>query len=123
MMNMKRRWSVLAWPGTAQELAARLKQPASWVGCAGFSIGQVVLLNDSSSEDGAQEFAVVAVDSGQQVESLTISWMEEERLAGALERLANGHEWVTMERDWPAGEGPRERIDTPQAHGRCALCA
>ena len=104
-------------------MAAELKRHTSWVGCAGFQLGQVLLMNDSSSEDGAQEFAVVVADSGHQVESLTVSWFEEERLAGTLERLANGHEWVTMERDWPAGQDPRERIDTPHAHGRCALCA
>lgn len=46
----------------------------SFVLCQGFQVGEYLFLNDSSSEDGAQEFAVI--HNGFQVESLTVSWVK-----------------------------------------------
>lgn len=45
--------------------------------CTGFQLGYFIFLNDSFSEDGAQEYAVIK--HGVQIDSLTVSWMESER--------------------------------------------
>ena len=45
--------------------------------CTGFQLGYFIFLNDSTSEDGAQEYAVIK--HGVQIDSLTVSWMESER--------------------------------------------
>jgi hypothetical protein len=42
--------------------------------CTGFQLGDFIFINDSTSEDGAQEYAVVK--HGMQIESLTVSWVD-----------------------------------------------
>ena len=49
------------------------ESPRSWTLCTGWRLGDLVLVNDSTSEDGAQEWSVSR--GGRQVESLTVSWM------------------------------------------------
>jgi len=52
----------------------------TWCLCNGFEAEGVILLNDSFSEDGAQEYAVIIPSqdrtSGTQVDSITASWCE-----------------------------------------------
>ena len=43
----------------------------TWPLCTGFSLQEIFFLNDSFSEAGAQEYAVVR--DGRQIESLTVS--------------------------------------------------
>ena len=50
----------------------------TWTLCTGFSLQGFLFLNDSFSEDGAQEYAVVR--DGQQIESITVSWMSRAEL-------------------------------------------
>ena len=71
------------------EMATAMKR-CTWTLCTGFRFGNVLLLNDSTSEDALQEYAVALVEpdgSGQFVESYTISWMEIDRLVKLVREL------------------------------------
>jgi hypothetical protein len=76
MMHSKRRHRVKAY-ATAIELAHDLLN-MTWTTCSGFSWGSLVLLNDATSEDGAQEYGVLR--NGRQIESLTVSWMDDSKV-------------------------------------------
>jgi hypothetical protein len=83
--------------------------------CTGFRLGDTLWLNDSFSEDGAQEYAVLR--NGRQIESITVSWCKPDRL---LDSIAQFHEGRAEGIDF----GPVAlRLETPEAHGRCPLCA
>lgn len=76
MMHRNRRHRIKEL-ATLEELADKLTN-YSWTVCCGFRVGDLILLNDATSEDGAQEFAVIR--DGRQIESLTASWMKEARM-------------------------------------------
>jgi len=72
----------------------------TWTLCTAFQY-RSLLLNDATSEDGAQEFAVFripeqfvdgTIPSGTylQIESITVSWMGAGRLRSYLDELAGG---------------------------------
>lgn len=82
-----------------------------WTTCSGFVCGSLTLLNDSTSESGAQEYAVIR--AGRQIESLTCSWMEPAELQATLERLDRGEGGVDT--------GPVEIREHPK--GPCSRCA
>jgi hypothetical protein len=67
---------------------ARTVQRATWTGCTGFKAGSLILLNDSTGPDGAQEYAVIR--NGRQIESLTVSWMKLDELQTLLNHLDSG---------------------------------
>jgi hypothetical protein len=76
----------------AGELADKLTS-TTWCLCNGFRIGDVIFINDSTSEDGAAEFAVIEVDSeqpthGKQIESITFGWLHDD-VPAALEHIIN----------------------------------
>lgn len=77
MLHERRRFCVADVP-SIEELARKLTQ-CTWTLCTGFRLaadGQVLLLlNDSTHEDGAQEYAVFRED-GQQLESITFGWCD-----------------------------------------------
>lgn len=57
------------------------------VGCAGFRFNDVLYINVSISENGAQEYEVIEIEketsgtyTGVQFESITVSWMSPEKL-------------------------------------------
>lgn len=83
----------------------------TWTTCSAFSWRSLTLLNDATSEDGAQEYAVVR--AGRQIESLTVSWMEPEKLRALLERLDQGEGGCDL--------GPVAMVPHPE--GYCARCA
>jgi hypothetical protein len=60
----------------------------TWTGCTGYRLDDYLLLNDSFSPDGAQEFAVCRISDGKsiQVETITIvNWrFNENHLEGIL---------------------------------------
>lgn len=58
--------------------------------CSGFKIERLVFLNDSSSEDSLQEYAVIDTRSGKQIESITVSWIEADRLREMVQGYLNG---------------------------------
>ena len=117
-MHRKRRWSVQTWE--LKDIAEKLTS-STWTLCTGIRWNGLVLLNDSVSEDGAQEYAIIREDSGVLVESFTCSWMKLARLAACLHRLAAGHDEIIMVSTWPEGEDPRSRIEVGDGH-RCQLC-
>ena len=82
----------------------------SWCLCAGFKWKSITLLNDSTSEDALQEYAVIK--NGRAIESLTVSWIKADKLAEYIQEYeANTH---------GADFGPVQ----PQSHPRdCDLCA
>ena len=105
-------------------------------GCCGFSlnaaVGAYLFLNDSTSADGAQEFAVVKVvpdgevNEYHQIESITFGWCTYEKALELIRRTLAGE----FDRSPLADYERRERsvirptqITTPKQHGRCHLCA
>jgi len=102
----------------AAELAKLLTQ-YTWCGCTGFAYGGALFLNDSSSADGAQEYALCTLD-GVQVDSVTFGWMSKDQaeafLVDCLPDIVTGRTPV-MQRTVPI------HIDTYQDHGRCRHCA
>ena len=56
MIHTKRRWYVSPVENT-ETLAEKLTQH-SWTLCTGFALQGTLFLNDSTSEDGAQEYAI-----------------------------------------------------------------
>ncbi len=123
-MMHKRRWVVSAVP-TIEQLAEMLTQ-RSWTLCSGFSVDghpAYLFLNDATHEDGAAEFAIVSGGmSGPhvQIESITFSWCS---IDSALEHIRKA-----LAGDYDASSFARAldlsgRLDTPERHGRCHLCA
>jgi hypothetical protein len=77
---------------TTTELANKLTQ-YTWTLCSAFELrvgGQcLTFYNDSTSEDGAQEYAVYrqGVGFSVQIESITFGWCSEARALELIERL------------------------------------
>lgn len=118
MLHSKRIWSVCPAEGP-ERLAEQLTQ-YTWCGCNGFSLGGYLFVNDATCADGAQEYGVLKYrdDHYVQIESLTFSWMNEAKALELIRRVL-------------AGEFDQEcydvvdaaRIQTPEEHCRCHLCA
>lgn len=89
VMHRSRRWGVTR--RTTEELAELLSS-STWCLCTGIETdGGSIWLNDATSEDGAQEYAVLRLLDGKwrQVESITVSWCSTEKLleyAGRADR-------------------------------------
>jgi uncharacterized protein YdiU (UPF0061 family) len=84
----------------------------TWTLCTGLSFEGVLFLNDSFSEDGAQEYAVVR--NGRQIESLTVSWMSRGEAHNTIDAILHGS---------AIDYGPvRFMLDDPDDH-HCLLCA
>lgn len=118
MLHSNRIWVVVDSEG-AERLAHQLTQ-YTWCGCNGFRLSNYIFVNDSTSADGAQEYAVLRPDENDyaQIESLTFSWMSEDHALGITQRVLAGefdHE-VFGERI------ERRRLQSPAEHGRCHLC-
>ncbi len=117
-MHSRRPWSVTP-AESAQWLAEQLTQ-YTWCGCNAFSLGGYLFLNDATSGDGAQEFGVLIRqgDHYVQIESLTFSWMTTEKALDIIRRVLAGEfdneRYATVD---------ASRIQTPEEHGRCHLCA
>jgi hypothetical protein len=73
--------------GSLDELVDKLTT-RTWTLCTCFAYQELLLANDSFSEDGAQEYAVYK--DGRQIESLTVSWMTRESLAEVIQDLLSG---------------------------------
>jgi hypothetical protein len=86
----------------------------TWTLCTCFAYHELLLANDSFSEDGAQEYAVYK--EGRQIESLTVSWMTRENLREVIEALRSGaYEELEF--------GPVQPLQTePASEHSCALC-
>jgi hypothetical protein len=119
MMHDSRTWCVGPIE-TAEELARKLTE-MTWTLCTGFELQGYLFLNDSTSEDGAQEFGVVKrLPDGSylQVESITFGWLDEVRALASIRRSLQGE---FDDKEFAHAVTPR--LQTPQEHGRCPLCA
>ena len=122
MLHSKRVWCV-SEVAAAEELARKLTEP-TWCCCTAFSVKgypQYVWLNDSTSPDGAQEFAVcrAAMDNSdlRQLESITFGWCDYEQALELILATLNGdddnNEWART---------VSAVIQTAKDHGRCGHC-
>lgn len=123
MLHTDRVWCV-SEVGSAEELAKNLTE-TTWCCCQAFQIAgqpRYVWLNDSTSPDGAQEFAVcrLGLPNGEirQVESITFGWCDYARALQFIRDTLNGsdddNEWARI---------VTAIIQTAEAHGRCGHCA
>jgi hypothetical protein len=123
MFHKNRRW-VIAPVASVQELAHMLTQ-RTWTLCSGFYVErhpETIFLNDATHEDGAAEYGVTRrLDASWiQVESITFSWMDESKAAQTIQSAIAG--------EFDANDFARKidlegRLDQPNEHGRCHLCA
>lgn len=120
MFHSHRVWCVS--PVTSPEELAEKLTETTWCCCTGFELAGYLFLNDSTSPDGAQEYAVVKRDGGQgrpvQIESITFGWCDRTKA-------------LTYIQDTLAGKYDRSEfrpevaptLQTPEQHGRCSHCA
>ena len=113
MIHTKRRYCITT-VNTPEELHTWLVDSPMTL-CTGFRLRETLWLNDSFSENGAQEYAVI--QHGRQIESITVSWCRPDKL---LDFIVDFHENEVVGVDF----GPvAVHIEMPEAHGRCPLCA
>jgi hypothetical protein len=99
---------------TADELADLLADHA-WTTCTGFRLGGWLWLNDSTSENGAQEFAVVHEGEGMQHDSWTCSWMTRDRCEELI--------LATVANPSPEWHFGRVQVNLAGPAHRCGACA
>jgi len=120
MLHDHRTWT-LADIESPDELAEKLTQQ-TFVLCQGFRLEGLLFLNDSLSEDGAQEYALVEEATGIQLDSLTVSWMTPERFLVCLEEISKQRsEESAYGRIDVATKTDRHGYGSPC--GPCPLCA
>ena len=123
MMHSNRIWCVTEVE-SAEELALKLTT-GTWCCCQAFRIkghSHYVWLNDSTSEDGAQEYAVCRQDLAtgdlRQLESISFSWCDRDR---ALQFI-----FATLSGDDDHNEWARPvtaNLQSPEEHHHCQHCA
>ena len=120
MLHSNRVWCVNPVE-SAEELARKLTE-TTWCCCTAFTLGGYGWLNDSTSPDGAQEYAVLKGDGGQgapvQIESITFGWCDEATALDFIRRTLAGHD---DRNDFRRDVAPR--MESPEQHGRCPHCA
>ncbi|MFH1417346.1 MAG: hypothetical protein ABII12_03560 [Planctomycetota bacterium] len=119
MMHKRRRWMITE-AKTPEQLARDLTEQ-TWTLCTGFEFKGYLFLNDSTSEDGAQEYAVVLpLPDGAyvQIESITFGWCSFEKGLANVKHIITG---AADRSEFRHAVAPR--LDTPEAHGPCQLCA
>lgn len=120
MLHKNRVWSI-SHVGSADELASKLAQ-FTWTGCSAFQLNQFIFANDSTSSDGAQEYAVLrpssTLDCLEQIESITFSWCSESRSLELILEIMARHcdlaSWCHVS---------RSQFQTSDEHRVCYLCA
>lgn len=118
MFHSKRTWCV-GPVESAEQLAEKLTQH-TWTLCTAFELAGYLFLNDSTSEDGAQEYAVVQRmpdGTSRQVESITFGWCSE---AQALDYVRRSIAGEFDGADYARTVSPR--LETHEQHGTCPLC-
>ena len=121
MLYTKRTWCVT--PAENAETLARKLTEYTWTLCTGFELADYLFLNDSTSEDGASEWAIVRLPRGGgepflQVESITFGWCSYERaleyIQGAIAGKFDAFDFVAP---------VRPRLQSREEHKVCPLCA
>ncbi len=121
MFHEKRTWCVT--PAESAEALARNLTERAWTLCTGFELTGYLFLNDSTSEDGASEWAVVRKPRGPgepflQVESITFGWCSYEKGLSYVQRAIAG-EFDRYDFVRPV----TARLENREEHGRCPRCA
>jgi hypothetical protein len=123
MMHKDRRWSLSA-AATPDELA-RLLTEHTWTLCSAFCVAgheNYLFVNDATSENGAQEYAVLKGRIGSaeftQIESITFSWCTAQEALEYVRSAIAGR----MDDDCPIRH-VRARIESAETHRTCHLCA
>ncbi|TWT51729.1 hypothetical protein KOR42_34160 [Thalassoglobus neptunius] len=123
MLHADRVWSV-SEVSSAEELAKNLSE-ATWCCCQAFQITdhpRYVWLNDSTSEDGAQEYAVcrIGLTKGDilQIETITFGWCDYKKSLQFIRETLNGND---DDNEW--ARKVSATIETAEEHGRCGHCA
>ncbi len=120
MLHENRTWAAQK-VGSAEELAEKLTG-ATWCGCTGFELDGYWFLNDSTSPDGAAEFGVVKIAGPErkpvQVESITFGWTTPEDAVKHIREAVAG-----VFDDGQFAHPVDVRVERPERHGRCSLCA
>ena len=105
---------------SAEDLARKLAE-TTWCGCTAFTLDGYLWLNDATSPDSAQEYAVLRrVDGGSylQIESITFSWCNVRETSQYIQRTLRGED---DRNEWARPVQPT--LQTAAEHGRCPHCA
>ncbi|MEZ6055452.1 MAG: hypothetical protein R3C01_01985 [Planctomycetaceae bacterium] len=101
MMHTDRAWCV-SEVSSAEELAEKLSS-LTWCNCSAFQVAghpRYYWLNDSTSPDAAQEYAVCrhddVTDSILQIESITFSWCDLVKSLMVIQNTLDGHDDHTL---------------------------
>ncbi|MSR59803.1 MAG: hypothetical protein EXS05_19550 [Planctomycetaceae bacterium] len=120
MFHSNRRWCI-AKVGSAEELAGKLTETI-WCCCTGFELDKYLWLNDSTSPDDAQEYAIVKRQGPKrkpvQIESITFRLCDHAKSLGYIEHTLAGLDDQNSFR-----RSVEPILETPEAHGRCSYCA
>lgn len=123
MMHSNRVWCVTPKESPAE--VARLLTETTWTLCTAIELSCYLFLNDATSEDGAQEYAVLKRPTAPggpcvQVESITFGWCDEARAFDYIRRVVAGEFDAS---DFAFAVQPR--LETPAEHKAryCRLCA
>jgi len=110
---------------SAEELTRQLHD-MSWTLCTGFRLGDVLYLNDASSENGAGEWAVLEVAAelsdaieAVQFESVTFGWMDEDETLASIRGYEDAGERDRLKPKGPGGD----RTVFLHPEGSCCYCA
>jgi hypothetical protein len=113
MLHAKRTWAVYPVE-TAEELASLVT--SSWTLCSAFEFAGLLFLNDSTSEDGAQEYAVIY--EGFPIEPVSFGWCGfEAALRHILHVTAHADELLKE----PWSHPVEARVEDWETH-RCRHC-
>lgn len=120
MLHKSRTWCLHSVTD-AEDLARKLTE-STWTLCTAFGLADYVFANDSTSPDGAQEFAVLrsrdARGDYQQVETITFSWCTEEQ-AFTLILSVLAHQFDEQD----LGSVSLWQLQHPHDHMVCQHCA
>ncbi len=121
MLHSKRIWRLVAVE-SPEMLAQKLTQ-ITWTGCSAMELRGYLFANDSTSPDGAQEYAILKPHgSGRelvQIESVTFSWCREDRALELIRQICAG-EFDAFASEY--GRVAWSRFQTAAEHGFCGLC-
>lgn len=90
----------------------------TWTCCQGFRLDGYLFLNDSTSENGVQEYAIVREGDLIQCESVTFGWIDDVEHAARYIRDA-----IAGKYDRAFALIDPRQLQTPEQHGRCLHCA
>ncbi|TWT60977.1 hypothetical protein [Rubinisphaera italica] len=123
MLHPDRIWCI-AEVASAEKLAKALTE-TTWCCCQAFKVSghpRYIWLNDSTSPDGAQEYAVCQLGLAQgdirQLESITFGWCDIDKALQFIRQTLNGED---DNNEW--SRPVTATIQNAKEHGRCGHCA